>query len=57
MGRETTIVNSGFEVLLSKYSHHKVSDGVAREIKVLGYWLFYILLSNVNYFVAIVPLP
>ena len=48
--------HSGFEVLLSEYSHPQVSDGVAWEIKVLGYWLFYILVSNVK-FVAIDPLP
>ena len=48
--------HSGFEVLLSEYSHPQVSDRVAWEIKVLGYWLFYILFSNVK-LVAIVPLP
>ena len=49
-------VHSGFEVLLFEHSNSQVSDRMAREIKVLGHWLLYILVSNVK-LVAIDPLP
>ena len=49
-------VHSGFEVLLFENSNSQVSNGMAREIKVLRHWLLYILVSNVK-LVAIDPLP